>query len=91
VLSRLRRLREGPLDVFGRTAERRLERDLRDVYLDVIGHLTDTLSAESLAHAVEVAESPSKVRGFGHVKHPHASALLERLRTLAAGFAGARS
>ena len=91
VLSRLRGLREGPLDVFGRTAERRLERDLRDVYLDVIGRLTDTLSAESLAHAVEVAESPSKVRGFGHVKHPHASALLERLRTLAAGFSGVRS
>ena len=91
VLSRLRGLREGPLDVFGRTAERRLERDLRDVYLDVIGRLTDTLSAESLARAVEVAECPAKVRGFGHIKHPHASALLERLRTLAAGSAGVRS
>jgi indolepyruvate ferredoxin oxidoreductase len=90
-LARLRGLREGPLDVFGRTAERRLERDLRDVYLEVIGRLTDTLSAQSLARAIEIAESPAKVRGFGHIKHPHASALLEQLRTLTVDSTGVRS
>ena len=90
VLSQLRRLREGPLDIFGRSAERRLEKELRDTYLDVIAGLTNTLSAETLSRAVEVAESPAKVRGYGHVKRPHAKALLEQLHTLSADSAGAR-
>ena len=84
MLSRLRGLREGPFDIFGRNAERRLERELRNAYLDVIAHLNQTLSAETLTHAIEVAESPTRVRGYGHIKHPRAQALLEQLHALVA-------
>jgi indolepyruvate ferredoxin oxidoreductase len=89
-LSRLRKLREGPLDVFGRTAERRLERELRDAYRDAITHLTNTLSAEILPRAIAVAESPASVRGFGHIKHPRAKALLEQLHAVSADSSGAQ-
>jgi indolepyruvate ferredoxin oxidoreductase len=87
VLSRLRTLREGPFDIFGRSTERRLERQLRDTYLDVIARLTNTLSAETLTHATKVAASPAAVRGYGHIKQPRAGALLDEL---SAELAGAR-
>ncbi|MGH6910421.1 MAG: indolepyruvate ferredoxin oxidoreductase family protein, partial [Phenylobacterium sp.] len=80
VLAALRSLREGPLDPFGRSAERRLERDLRDVYLSVIASLAGTLSQDNLEAAVALAAAPLDVRGYGPVKTPAAEALLLRLR-----------
>jgi indolepyruvate ferredoxin oxidoreductase len=90
MLARLRGLREGPFDIFGRSCERRLERELRDAYLDVVERLSNALSAESLSRAIEVAGSPAGVRGFGHIKQPRAQVLLEQLRALMAEPAGAR-
>jgi indolepyruvate ferredoxin oxidoreductase len=81
ILHAARGLREGPLDLFGRSAERRLERDLRDAYLAAIAKLVRTLSAETLADAVAIAAAPLEVRGFGHVKDRAARALLTRLRS----------
>lgn len=80
VLHRLRRLRESPFDIFGRSAERRLERELREAYLTTIAKLARALSAESLSDAVGLASAPGDVRGFGHVKARPAQALLARLR-----------
>jgi indolepyruvate ferredoxin oxidoreductase len=82
VLARLRALRESPLDLFGRSAERRLERALRDTYLAVVSDMTRTLTAESLSSAIELAGAPLDVRGFGHVKAAAATALLTKLRSL---------
>jgi indolepyruvate ferredoxin oxidoreductase len=82
ILHASRGLREGPLDLFGRTAERRLERDLRDAYVTAITQMARTLSAENLANAVAIAAAPQEVRGFGHVKDGAARALLTRLRSL---------
>lgn len=84
LLAGLRRLREGPLDLFGRTPERRLERALRDAYLAVVSGLAATVSEQSLALAVEIAEAPLDVRGFGPVKAASAGALLARLNALRA-------
>jgi indolepyruvate ferredoxin oxidoreductase len=80
VLHHLRGLRESPFDIFGRSAERRLERELREAYLATIAKLARALSAESLSHAVGLASAPGDVRGFGHVKTRPAQALLARLR-----------
>jgi indolepyruvate ferredoxin oxidoreductase len=82
LLQALRGLREGPLDIFARSAERRLERELRDAYLVQIASFAATLSVDSLPHAVDIAASAAKVRGYGHVKTPMARALLERLGKL---------
>ena len=73
-------MREGPLDLFGRTAERRLERTLRDSYLAAITTLSEQLSATNLRFAVDLAAAPLQVRGFGHIKTAAAQQLLQRLQ-----------
>jgi indolepyruvate ferredoxin oxidoreductase len=82
LLRRLKGLRETPLDIFGYTDERRLERELRDSYEAVIQRMAATLSTDNLAQVIEVAQTPLAVRGFGHVKQPSAAALRDRLRAL---------
>lgn len=79
VLARLKPLRETLFDPFGRTAERRLERDLRDAYLTAIEALCATLSPATLGDAIDIARAPLDVRGFGHVKMPSAKALFDSL------------
>lgn len=80
ILHAIRGLREGPLDFFGRTSERRLERDLREAYLTAIAKITASLSQSKLQQAVAIAVAPMEVRGFGHVKERAARALLNRLQ-----------
>jgi len=79
VLARFRGLREGPFDIFSRSAERRLERALRDAYLRTVGQLIGTLSADNILEHIEIAEAPLEVRGYGHIKSAAAEALLTRL------------
>ena len=81
VLAACRGLREGPLDPFGRTAERALERRLRDVFLARLEALAAELNPDNLSVAIELAESVMQVRGFGPVKAPAAHALLSRLES----------
>ena len=64
----LRRLRGGAFDLFGRTQERRLERELIVAYVARIRSLLPALDAQRLAPACEIAMLPLKMRGFGHVK-----------------------
>ena len=79
-LAALRILRESPLDLFARSADRVLERELRDTYLNAARALAVGLSAETLSHATSLAELPLNVRGYGHVKAPAAKAAIARLR-----------
>ena len=74
VLARLKGLRGGALDVFGRTEERRTERALIVEYRACIEELLKDLSAERLALAVEIARIPEDIRGYGHVKLRHMAA-----------------
>jgi indolepyruvate ferredoxin oxidoreductase len=67
----LRRLRGSVFDVFGHTAERRMERQLIADYRRTIEGLLATLDAGKLALAVEIASIPEHIRGYGHVKHAH--------------------
>ena len=68
VLAKGRRLRGTALDVFGRTAERRTERALRDEYLAIVASLLPDLDASRLPLALRIAAVPERIRGFGHVK-----------------------
>ena len=67
-LARGKVLRTTPLDPFGRTAVRRVERALRDEYRATVRGLAASLTAESLPTAVEVARTPDLVRGYEDVK-----------------------
>jgi indolepyruvate ferredoxin oxidoreductase len=74
VLARLKGLRGTPLDIFGYTAERRMERALIKEYRATIGTLLPQLNAENLAQAVAIASIPEDIRGYGHVKERHLQA-----------------
>ncbi|MDP6705015.1 MAG: indolepyruvate ferredoxin oxidoreductase family protein [Alphaproteobacteria bacterium] len=67
-LAKMRRWRGSRLDLFGRTEERRLERQWIADYEALLEELIWTLSPENHALAVRLAEVPATIRGFGHVK-----------------------
>jgi indolepyruvate ferredoxin oxidoreductase len=71
LLARMKGLRGGPFDIFGRTEERRTERALIGEYRASIDEVLATLSAANLAQAVEIARIPEEIRGYGHVKERH--------------------
>jgi indolepyruvate ferredoxin oxidoreductase len=68
LLARGKVLRGTPLDPFGRTGERRLERRLVGEYEARIDELLAGLRAETLPAAVAIAQVPGSIRGYGHVK-----------------------
>jgi len=70
-LAALKRLRGTALDIFGHTAERRRERALIGEYEAVIEELLAGLGQDNHALAVEIAEVPDHIRGYGHVKERH--------------------
>ena len=68
LLARLRFLRGTPFDPFGRTAERKLERQLIVDFETTVAELLGGLSDDNLALAVSIASTPDRIRGFGHIK-----------------------
>jgi len=68
LLARLKGLRGGMFDVFGYSAERRMERALIQEYRGTVEGLLGSLDAGTHATAVELAALPEQIRGFGHVK-----------------------
>ena len=75
MLARLKGLRGGPLDLFGKTEERRTERALIGEYQASITELLGGLNAANLALALEIARLPEDIRGYGHVKARHLAAV----------------
>ena len=67
-MAKFKGLRGGPLDIFGRTEERRMERRLIADYDAALDRLLAGLSAETLPLAARIAAAPQNIRGFGHVK-----------------------
>jgi indolepyruvate ferredoxin oxidoreductase len=68
VMAKMKGLRGGALDVFGRTDERRMERRLIADYEATLDRLLAGLSAERLPLADRIAAAPQNIRGFGHIK-----------------------
>jgi indolepyruvate ferredoxin oxidoreductase len=68
LLARCKGLRGTPFDPFGRSAERRMERQLIAEYEATVGELLNGLSAENHALARRIAALAQEVRGFGPIK-----------------------
>ncbi|MBV9996041.1 MAG: indolepyruvate ferredoxin oxidoreductase family protein [Caulobacteraceae bacterium] len=68
LLAKLKVLRGGPFDLFGASAERRLERQLIADYEAGLDRLLVGLTSERLPLAARIAAVPDAIRGFGHVK-----------------------
>ncbi|MEM6596092.1 MAG: DUF6537 domain-containing protein, partial [Pseudomonadota bacterium] len=79
ILAKLKRLRGTPLDPFGRTAERKMERALIKQYE---ADLPRVLSATNRDAAVALAELPLQIRGFGPVKEANERAAAKRREEL---------
>ena len=87
LLAKLKFLRGTPFDPFGRSLERRTERELIEDYLSMLDSVLGKLTPENHHIAVGLAAIPEKIRGFGHVKQRHLvaakadqAALLEQYR-----------
>jgi len=88
LLARLKGLRGGALDIFGKTEERRTERALIQQYRASIEEILRTLSVDNHATALEIARIPDQIKGYGHIKERNLKAaqarwdeLLARYRT----------
>jgi len=68
VLARLKFLRATPLDLFGYTRERRMERNLVAWYESLLTELVPLLHAETVGRFAEIAALPMEIRGYGPVK-----------------------
>jgi indolepyruvate ferredoxin oxidoreductase len=68
VLAKLKFLRGGAFDPFGRTEERRTERKLIENYLTMIDQRIVGLKAAQIPLLARLARVPETIRGFGHVK-----------------------
>ncbi len=68
LLAKFKFLRGTPLDVFGYSAERKLELDLIDDYEHDLEYLLKELNADNYRTALALAELPEQIRGYGHVK-----------------------
>ncbi len=90
VLAGMKRFRGTALDVFGRTAERRMERQLIKDYTTLMGEILEHLAPHNHAFAVELARIPEQIRGFGHVKQRHLQAAKAREASLLESFRSAR-
>jgi len=90
VIAKMKGLRGSALDIFGKTAERRMERQLITDYEALIDELLPHLAAHNHAIAVELASIPEHIRGYGHVKARHLAAAKAKEAELVASFRAAR-
>jgi indolepyruvate ferredoxin oxidoreductase len=89
MLKSLKFLRGTPLDPFGRTAERRMERALIAEYEATVERLLAGLSAQNHALALQIAALPEEMRGFGHIKQRNVEAARKKRDELLARYAPA--
>lgn len=84
LLARFKRLRGTPLDVFGYTAERKMERALIKQYeRDMLEWLPEA-SAAVMEPLIALAELPLQIRGFGPVKQANEQKAAKRREELLA-------
>ncbi len=90
ILAGLKGLRGSPLDVFGYTAERRMERALLARYEKDLDLIQTSLVAEKIEAATALASVPALIRGYGHVKAASATKAAGERERLVERFTGAR-
>lgn len=71
VLAKLKFLRGGAFDIFGKTEERRMERQLIVDYAKTVEELLAALDGGNVELAAQIASVPEHIRGYGHVKEAH--------------------
>ena len=86
LLAKGKALRGSKLDIFGYTEERKTERRLIAQYRAIVTELLEHLDADKLALAIEIAQLPEQLRGYGHIKEKSLQQMRERQRSLLARY-----
>ncbi len=68
MMARLKWLRGTPIDPFGFSGERRMERELIGEFENLVERLLNGLNEQRLGAAATIAAMPMEIRGFGPVK-----------------------
>jgi len=87
MLAKMKGLRGTVFDIFGRSADRRLERDLIAGYEKDVAHILSVLSPLTLETAIEILSLPDRIRGYGPVKEKAVADAKLRYAQLAADLA----
>ena len=72
------------LDPFGRTLERKMERELAGDYETTLQRALAKLNANNLEDVAKLADLHARVRGYGHVKLANLAGVKRGERDLAA-------
>jgi indolepyruvate ferredoxin oxidoreductase len=86
ILSTLKFLRGTPFDLFGKTAERKRERQWLADYEALLDEVKDNLSLANLDRAIALLSIPQEIRGFGHVREKAMKIAAIRLAQLKSEF-----
>lgn len=86
VLARLKGLRGTMFDIFGMTAERRMERALIGEYRALIRSLVERANNANIARATEIAGTAALISGFGAVKEEGVAAYRNQVAALLATY-----
>ena len=84
LLARFKGLRGTAFDVFGYTAERKMERELIGWYEGIIETILTRLASETPADLLELAKAPMDIRGYGPVKEEAVEKVRARVESLMA-------
>jgi indolepyruvate ferredoxin oxidoreductase len=84
LLARFSFVRGTPLDIFGYSRIRRLERNLVAWYIDLISTTIVALQSNNMAIAVAIAEAPDEIRGYEEIKRANAERVKESVESLVA-------
>ncbi len=86
LLAAVRGLRGTIFDIFGRTEERRMERQLIRDYESVLSEMMARLTPANHALAIEIAALPAQIRGYGHIKERNRTKAKAREAALLSAF-----
>ncbi len=82
LLKRLKFLRGTPFDPFGKSAHRKMERQLSAEYKQTLLELLQALNYDNHSLAVEIASQPEQIRGYGHIKEESVAKTREKQKEL---------
>ncbi len=91
LIAKLKGLRGGTFDIFGRTEERRAERAAIKMYEAELDRLVAELTPDNYELAVKLAALPLDVRGYGPVKEAQAQTVAARAKALWKQWPGERA
>lgn len=87
-LAKFKKLRGTKWDIFGYTAERKMERQLIKYFEEMLHTLLPKLNADNVDLATEISESFQHIRGFGHVKLKNYQDMMDKVEKLLASYHG---